>query len=84
MLDLRKKRAAETGNPCLIDCKCGCTYANGISVTVEGLDMFRLGAITAIGRISILFEKNRGRLCVWDVKRRSVGIALADGLCDPE
>jgi hypothetical protein len=62
-----------------------CAYANGIFIVVEGPDFFKLGAVTTIGRLY------QAPCPLWrefwlegylEVETRSVGFALAIGLCD--
>jgi hypothetical protein len=64
----------------------GCAYTNGIFVVAEGLDFFKLWVIVAGGILS-----HQATFPLWkgfwfdgslEVEPRSVGIALADGLCD--
>jgi hypothetical protein len=63
----------------------GCAYANGVFVAAEGLDLKTRGycywwEIFASGNLSFVKRILVGWLS--GVELRSVGIALADGLCD--
>jgi hypothetical protein len=64
----------------------GYACANGIFVAAEGLDMFKLGAVATGGRPShqatCPLRKELWLVGCLGVEPRSVGIALADGLCD--
>jgi hypothetical protein len=50
-----------------------CAYRNGFHVSAEGLDIFRLGAVTTGGRVITarqfaLCENNFGSIDVWETK----------------
>jgi hypothetical protein len=64
------KHIAGSGKRCLISYNWECSYANGIIVVAEGIDIPRLGAIATGGRIISsgnfsLFEKDFGWMDIW-------------------